>query len=311
MNDNNTNMAGNNPFSRIKSIPTHAVAGQTLEFACPACGRILKHKSDRPGNALIRCAACKSPLLLRIDTPNAQNTSKPAPKPAPTPEAKPVKAASSPAALGTPVPQNDGSFVIKEQAKPGQTTAIKCGHCGKLHVFTPKSTGRKRLTCVKCHTITQFVVEDPNAIKVATAKAPASKAADGQAADGQRHTITLRNDDPKNDIGAISVSGFMGLKRKEFRLRLGENTIGRDDKAQPSSIVFDDQFMSRQSVVIDVQQAHGSNAGFLFQLRVLNARNPVFVNKKAYHVGESVYLNYGDTLRLGHTTMRFVKAKSK
>lgn len=306
MDKQNAPDAAKNPLSRIKIISSHAVAGIPLEFACPVCGKTLKHSSSRPGNALLRCASCKTPLLLRIDpqTPGQQQNGTDTPPGRITQPPRPKIPL-----LGPAVPNADGSYSVKEKAIIGNSTSIKCGHCGKLHAFTPQTAGRKSLNCVKCKAVIRFEVIDPAApqVKVATAKAPARQAKE----QAPRITVALRGDDSCQTMGAISYGGFMGMGRKEVRLRPGENTIGRTDKDKPSSISFNDQFMSRQSIMIDVQEGNDKNSGYLFQLRVLNAANPVYINKQAYRVGESVYLNYGDTIRLGRTTMRFVQAKNK
>ena len=184
----------------------------------------------------------------------------------------------------------------------GQPIRIKCGECGKMHVLKPSTAGRKSISCVACKTTIAFVVDDPAAqasVKVATAKA----AVEPQA------TIALRDREKQQAMGAITFGGFMGLNKKTIRLRVGQNTIGRTDDEKPSSISFNDIFMSRQSVMIDVMPADDAKAGYRFLFRVLSAANPVYVNKQQYAVGDSVYLNYGDTIRLGRTTMRFVCVK--
>lgn len=64
--------------------------------------------------------------------------------------------------------------------------------------------------------------------------------------------------------------------------------------------------MSRRSIEILVQQ---SDKGYTFKLTVLNATNPVLHNNKPLMKGESVSLNFGDTILLGKTKFRFEKDK--
>lgn len=315
-----------NALGQIHRIEIVAQAGQDVSVACPACGCENAYRVLRAGNAIIACRECKSPLLLRIQnnsaiTPSApqpapqlapQPVSQPAPQPAqaafsaPQPVQPPVQvgAQAMPSAplLGLAIAAGDGSFMINEHAQLGQPVRIKCGNCGKMHILKPASAGRKTISCVACKTPIVFVVDDPAAqpqVKVATAKAPAEP----------QVTIALRDHDKQQSMGGIAFGGFMGLNKKTIRLRVGQNTIGRADSEKPSSISFNDSFMSRQSVMIDVLPADDAKAGYRFLFRVLSAANPVYVNKQQYAVGDSVYLNYGDTIRLGRTTMRFVRVK--
>ena len=289
-------------LGQLQRISVEAQVGQEVLITCPACGCVFPYRVLRTGNAIISCRDCKSPLLLRI-----QPKSIPQEQPVPKPAAKPEKNSSQPAIqnaslLGVAHLGSDGNYVVDNHAMPGVPVRIKCGKCGKMHMLNPSSAGRKSISCVACGTSIVFTVDDPSAVshvKVATAKAPKEP----------QVTVALRDRDKQHAMGAITFGGFMGIKRKAIRLRVGQNTIGRIDAEKPSSISFNDSFMSRQSAMIDVMPADDIRAGYRFLFRVLNAANPVYVNKQQYAVGDSVYLNYGDIIRLGRTTVRFVKVK--
>ena len=51
------------------------------------------------------------------------------------------------------------------------------------------------------------------------------------------------------------------------------------------------------------------SGGYSFKLTVVRATNPVYVNGTQYAVGESVYLNFGDKLKMGSTKLEFTQAK--
>ena len=68
---------------------------------------------------------------------------------------------------------------------------------------------------------------------------------------------------------------------------------------------FDDEEMSRRSVLLDVIQ---KNDGFYYKLTVKKAMNPVLHNNKELEEQESVYLNYGDAFQIGRTVIHFKKA---
>jgi FHA domain. len=96
--------------------------------------------------------------------------------------------------------------------------------------------------------------------------------------------------------------------KKSACLKVGSNIIGRKDYDMPSDISFDDDYMSRRSVSIDVEK-DTNRAGYKFKLTVINAANPVFVGSTQLYVGNSIYLNYGDTIKMGNTVMTFKESK--
>lgn len=290
-------------LGQLHKIDVAAHTGQSVSVACPVCGFENPYRVLRTGNAIIACRECKSPLLLRIQggTAIADATRPQAPQ-SPLPQPAPLPATQAAQLLGVARNAGDGTLAVAEHARVGEPVRIKCGNCGKMHLLKPGTAGKKAISCVACHTTITFTVDDPSAqaqVKVETAKEPAQPQA----------TIALRDRGNQQAMGAITFGGFMGIKRKTIRLSVGQNTIGRADDEKPSSISFNDSFMSRQSVMIDVLPADDVKAGYRFLFRVLSAANPVYVNKQQYAVGDSVYLNYGDTLKLGRTTMRFVRIK--
>lgn len=109
-----------------------------------------------------------------------------------------------------------------------------------------------------------------------------------------------------------STTGKLQLLRKgwlnrDFPLSVGKNVIGRYDEDAPTDIAIkDDSGMSRRSVEIEVFQ---TPRGYSFRLKVLKCTNPVLHNNKPLLEGEAVSLNFGDSIILGKTQFRFVKAK--
>ena len=93
-----------------------------------------------------------------------------------------------------------------------------------------------------------------------------------------------------------------GWFNKEFRLSAGSNVIGRfdtDPMGNSDIAIKDDPSMSRRS--IDIQVTRREINGYMFQLNVLRASNmPV-------GPGESISLNFGDSIILGKTQFRFEK----
>jgi hypothetical protein len=117
-------------------------------------------------------------------------------------------------------------------------------------------------------------------------------------------TMKVRSKD-KNQRSTGMLTWGNIFRRKKFVLHEGSYFIGRKDSACPSDIEFDDEEMSRRSVLLDVIQ---KNDGFYYKLTVKKAMNPVLHNNKELEEQESVYLNYGDAFQLGRTVINFKKA---
>lgn len=94
--------------------------------------------------------------------------------------------------------------------------------------------------------------------------------------------------------GKISVGG------KSFPLKQGVNTIGRRDPVQKSDIQIDDDYASRRSVELTVEN---SGTAPRFSLRVVKALNAVTVNRRELRPGERAELAFGDRIRLGDTEL--------
>lgn len=96
-----------------------------------------------------------------------------------------------------------------------------------------------------------------------------------------------------------------GWINKDYKLRDGKNVVGRYDEVKVSDIAIKgDDSMSRQSIEIYVDH---HDKGYTFKLSVKNAANPVVHNNKALAVGDSISLNFGDSIILGKTKFRFDK----
>lgn len=164
--------------------------------------------------------------------------------------------------------------------KTNECADITCPHCGGTVHFegSDKPILSKILPCKVC--------KGPMTLKIIS------------------KTKIILPTNPTTHRGKLHVANFF-LFKKEFSLKIGKNIIGRRDKDFPSDIEFEDHTMSRKSVNLEVIYKNG---GYHFLLKVLNATNPVLVNNQEFHIGDSVYLNYGDVFILGQTTIRFVKA---
>ncbi|MDE7375638.1 MAG: FHA domain-containing protein [Muribaculaceae bacterium] len=131
-------------------------------------------------------------------------------------------------------------------------------------------------------------------------------------AEGYRGTVVLGGGngvftgDMRRGIIRVHKSGLgkMFGSAPQMMLRPGSNIIGRYDSMAPSDFSLNDRAVSRRSVEIFVD----SNPvdGITFKLTVLKAANPVYHNGRPMNVGDALALKFGDTIRLGTTTLDFI-----
>ena len=183
------------------------------------------------------------------------------------------------------------AYIVHEKAIVGECYTVICPKCNKQLRLHPDKNGPHIEVCPDCKAQIGY-----NS-KVVVRKEEGTD---------DRHTEINRmllNKDHAGKGGRL-VWGFLG--RHSANLSVGENTVGRKDTNSPSDISIDDAYMSRRSISIDVEEKSGA---YSFKLTVLKAANPVMVNSNELYIGNSIYLNYGDTIRLGNTVLTFKKIK--
>ncbi len=190
--------------------------------------------------------------------------------------------------------------------------------CGKkLRLPIPKKSGIYTITCPHCGTVKKMRLKGLDVLcppageaKPASQAQPAGQPAPKPAAAAQAAPAP-KPTQPINVTGQLQpYRGKLTLLRrgwlnKDYPLRDGRNVIGRYDEAKVSDIAIKgDSSMSRQSVEIAVEH---QTSGYSFKLTVKNAANPVLHNGKPLPKGDSVSLNFGDSIVLGKTKFRFDK----
>lgn len=205
----------------------------------------------------------------------------------------------------------------------------ECNH--KFRVKHPGKAAKARYSCPACHTKVPVIFKAPEltepvnaqgGFNVGVAKVPASQAIPGTGAAPKAqkevpHTVMV------GDLNSwtTSASATEGIMRVWMHRRLlpvsvkdfpinaqGIFTIGREDPVQVSSIsITGDPSVSRRSVLIEPStDAHGTVG---FRLKVLNTKNPVYVNGMAMYTGDSIQLSFGDDIVMGQTNMKFIEKK--
>ncbi|MBO4977414.1 MAG: FHA domain-containing protein [Muribaculaceae bacterium] len=107
----------------------------------------------------------------------------------------------------------------------------------------------------------------------------------------------------------LTQLGSMFSFNKTYDLPLGDNIIGRPDSSQPSDIsISGDDCISRRSIKITV--GRDELKGYSYKLKVLKCTNPVMLNDQPLDLKyDEPYLNFGDIIKLGRTSLRLDPVK--
>lgn len=178
-----------------------------------------------------------------------------------------------------------GSIVLlkaTQQLQVGVKGTVKCPYCNTSCSVTPKLVGKdKKSVCKSCKK--EFLVD-----------------------------VIMPPTEPVRMLSGMAKISV--LRRwwfpKDYALSEGCNTIGRFDTEESSSIMIEnDESMSRRSISIDIVKERELKDRFRAKLTILKSTNTVMHNNVALAVGDSVWLNYGDTIVLGRTKLKFDKSK--
>ena len=183
-----------------------------------------------------------------------------------------------PPVLGTPVHVDKGVYVVKNRAIIGKVYMVVCPKCQKKILVKATSAKTQRVACGECRTPIYYMGKE----------------------DTSGGTVRVL---PPN--GRIEWGSF--FKKKSWTINyVGSFYIGRTDDQVKSDVSIDDEFVSRKSLLLEVLPVRGSRE-CKYKITVNKAANPVLVNGRSLELGESIYLNYGDTILVGNTTLTFKK----
>ena len=232
--------------------------------------------------------------------------------------------------LGTPELVDGGVYVVKNRALVGKIYAVVCPTCKKSLLIKAQSATYYKVSCKDCGTQVYYIGKE------SASGAPTEKYINQTAVEHhqQQKSEDIHSDKqspqgtnsvtqkypPHGKIGesdqitepyghptaCLTWGGFFNKKSYDIK-RIGEHYIGRNDDEIKSDISIDDEYVSRRSVLIEAIPKGGND--FMYKLTVKSATNPVLVNGQAKEVGESIYLNYGDTILVGNTTLTFKQGK--
>lgn len=272
-------------------MPVQPVVVQ-LQCPNPECGRVVKVKRpSKPGKYSLPCPSCGAKIPMIVPAPQTPQFQQQFDQQ----QYQPFQQQQQQQQLQlqqqqqkAPAPNNmfadpkwDKTTYLKDEP-----ASVSCAFgCGYVHQTVPEKVGENIFMCPTCKGKTRYNVRDK--------------------------TVMVQNDiigDRKPFRGKLLLLRT-GWYNKEFKLRTGSNIIGRYDSSSAGAIadiaIKDDPSMSRRSV--DINVSYDDMGGFRFDLTVLKATNPVLINHLPVGMGESVSLNYGDSIIMGKTQFRFDK----
>lgn len=295
-----------------------------LVFRCPDAGCARQFKMKKPAKAgkyRIACPHCGKPMTINIpESATTGDTAKPSGNGT-------VKKSQAPADNSSrDIIRVEGDFVA------GTKYTILCPHCKSIKMgYVPQEAGEKGFPCPKCHgrisvkardvdpVDGDFTVDQPCRLQCPHCNNPIVHTPENEGLNtfhcptcsGRVAIEAHKSTTPINlSVSVNHIRGKLQLLRKwgfnkSFPLPVGHHVIGRyDDDAQSDIAIKDDPSMSRRSIEIDVDQ---SEKGYSYKLKVLKSTNPVLHNNQPLNNGDVISLNFGDSIILGKTQLRFVK----
>lgn len=181
--------------------------------------------------------------------------------------------------------EGDNVYVILEKAELGKVYSFKCPHCHFTFISKTDNDEVMKIKCPECDTFICFSSRGKEGIPVK-----------------RRTQIIAESEFPTRE--GILVWAKDG-QISNYILQPGDTIIGRTDTEEPSDISIDDNTASRRSVIINVTK--GEQTGrHNFKLTVLRTTNAVYVNNNALYANSSIYLNYGDSFKVGETVFTLI-----
>ena len=178
--------------------------------------------------------------------------------------------------------EGDNIYVVHERAIVDKVYSFICPRCHSVFISKTVNDDVVKVKCPECDTYICF------------------------SSQGERQDSTIRRTQIINGNESSTLEGVLVWSNNghvESKVLMpGETTIGRKSNDVPSDIGLDDGTASRRSVNIVVTR--GEQTGeYIFKLVVLRTTNAVYVNQNALYNNSEIYLNYGDTIKLGETTL--------
>lgn len=192
----------------------------------------------------------------------------------------------------------EGVYAVKEQAIVGKQYTVDCPVCGKPILVTaiaPKVVKAMHKTC-NAPIIIKFVASEAKEAGI-WEKTNTEESKQGYSDKSESENTNTKKLPVLGSKTNAKLTWWSHTGRKQYDLCIGKNYVGRKNDVNPSHLSFKDEYASAKSFCIDVNK---TVRGYTFHLTVINASNPVKVNKKDMPVGSSFDLIEGDIIEFGY-----------
>lgn len=278
----------------------------TIKCANAECGHSFSFVyPEKPGKYKVKCPKCGHENHIKMPSETEEQANqKPADKPQPQ---------------------------LKEGLQTDSSYLLFCkGNGCQLPMRVKKyQVGLNHVTCPKCHTVNEFTIEPSDEALLRCQDSACGKPLQRPNGDngffqqkcecGQSYTIEMKDGhvvsvkketmafplSPNVDQAPMKLVVGNIFKKRVYMLTKGVHIIGRDDANEQSDFALKDPTVSRRSLEIKVNSEGGS---LLYKMTLRHATNPVYHNSVLLCEGDEIYLNYGDTIKLGKTLIKVQKA---
>ncbi len=182
-----------------------------------------------------------------------------------------------------------------------------CPHCKNVvRIRKAQKPGKYKYVCPSCKQPFAVTFQEEEPPSILHEKEKSSEEQTSQQSEDNENTVGCFTSEGRyNTIGGL-VEKRKGLFKKDRVHPLAERKIiiGRKNDNFPSDIMFDDRYMSRQSLELTVEKQEDARGQyFTYVLKVLRQRNPILHNGEPLSDGEEIVLHLGDTITVGKTVL--------
>lgn len=280
-------------------IDEHATANEDFEFKCAHCGNLIKTRPGGPGSAQSTCKRCGHTMLYHVDLPQR-------------PIGEDVQLPINVKLTQSKTHADD--FQIEEPLSLEKSYCFLCPKCDKIHTITPKQKGERGIIFNHCSLRLYFRVMDTNDPGQPDNLEPDTNVR-------QRQTDLLDNGETAK---AYIKWSYWGMKHQvlldknvtiigrdiiKYPCDLGTSgcnscwRLSKDQEANLCDIMIRDKYISACS--LEIRKEYAASGGILYRAIIHRASNPVLIQRREYPKDSSIYLNDGDIIVLGKTTLTF------
>lgn len=281
-------------------LDKHAIANEEFKFECVNCGKLVTVTPGAPGTAKTRCKHCGHTIVYQVDSQKMPVNNK---------SQKPISVKLFPSE------KCPGDYQVKGSLELNKCYCLLCPNpgCSRAITFTPKEIGPRKLRCKWCSTIIRYkVIDVPKCVSDAKtgnqhpSTDPVDKGISSKHSKAYIEWGPLINSHQVNLDKDVTIIGRDINKYPCDIETSGCDSCwrtGNDGEKYPCEIMIKDKHVSACS--LEIKKEHTASGGVSYKATVRRAYNPVLIQQRIYSEKSSIYLNDGDIIKMGETTLTF------